>query len=116
MMEELRGRIRLEVVCRINHPAPSNSRRVSIPTFRKPDPAQVSKMSVYDAIKAPLCDLSDDNHNPLVIVSSPKKTTLEERVRMTIDEIAAKVVYGLCMTCVRTGQDHAMHKAKEDVL
>ncbi|XXG99310.1 hypothetical protein Hte_005647 [Hypoxylon texense] len=98
MLEERRSRLRLELVCPF---ARSNQPHKGI--VNKLDAAQISTESLDSTINA----LFGDNRASFSPANAAKYA--KDVVESKIEEFVARGLGGLCLTCVRTGEDHQNH-------
>jgi hypothetical protein len=104
MMEDRRARLRLEVVCRAaKSELRAKGKRGS--SNSKLDPVQISSSSLCGIITSLLTPSADEDSWGGFNMPDNEN----EFVRVTIEEFVAQGLGGLCLTCVRTGQDHKSH-------
>ena len=113
MMEQRRGRLRLEVVCRAaqsdSEPHTNKYRKVS---GGKLDAAHISKTSLSDTMQSLL-----PPSLPRAVAEGHRGggtrpyhgVSVENSVRELLKEFTSKGLGGLCLTCVWTGEDHESH-------
>ncbi len=114
MMEQRRSRLRLEVVCLATQGGselPPNKYR-KFPG-NKQDASHISKTSLSDTMQSLFLPLPPpsfpEGYRGSGIRTYPEASVESSLVRELLKDLTSKGLGGLCLTCVRTGEDHQIH-------
>ncbi len=112
MMEERRARLRLEIVCDAVL-SWSQKKGKFTPSGRKLDPIQISTMHLCSIIKSLLINSEDEAREAIFDFGTvPSKPASDNTIQvLTTERYTAQGLGGLCLTCVRTGEDHEIHSS-----